>query len=55
MRDLISDFNSMEGDSDYNSNDDNSNSIPIPELARNSNSGAELTPALIESTSINTM
>ena len=71
MRDLlISDFNSMEGNSesnsvkcnsDSNSNDVNSNSIPpglaqansipIPELdlevARNSNSGAELTPALV--------
>ena len=72
MMDLISDFNSMEGnsesssvkcnsDSNSNSNDGNSNSIPIPpglgqansipeldlELARNSNSGAELTPALV--------
>ena len=72
MRDLISDLNSMEGNSesntvkcnsDSNSNDDNSNSIPIPlglgqansipfpeldlELARNSNSGGELTPALV--------
>ena len=72
MRDLISDFNSMEGnsvernsdssnsnDGNFNSNDGNSNSIPIPlglgqpnsilelELARKSNSDAELTPALI--------
>ena len=33
----------------FNSNYDNSNSIPIPELefAINSNSGAELTPALV--------
>ena len=66
MRDFISDFNSMEGNSecnsDSNSNDGNSNSIPIPpglgqansipipefdlELAKNSNSGVELTPAL---------
>ena len=35
----------------YNSNDGNSNSIPIPELelAINSNSGADLTPALLAS------
>ena len=69
MSHLISDFYSMEGNSESNSvkcnsnsNDDNSNSIPIPpglgqansisipeldlELARNSNSGAELAPAL---------
>ena len=60
MRDLISDFNSMEGNSESNSVKCNSesnsnsipprlgqaNSIPIPELARNPNSGAELTPAL---------
>ena len=70
MRDVISDFNSMEGNSqsnsvkrnyaDSNSNDGNSitilpglgqaNSIPIPaldlELARKSNSGAELSLAL---------
>ena len=75
MRDLISDFNSMEGNSesnsvksnsDSNSNCDNSNLIPIPptlgqansipileldlELARNSNSEAELTPALVQKT-----
>ena len=69
MRDLISDFNSREGNSESNSvkcnsdsysNDGNSippglgqaNSITIPELdlesTRNSNSGTELTPALLD-------
>ena len=58
-------FNSEERNSDSNSNDGNSNSIPIPpglgkansnsipkldlELARKSNSGAELTPTLTNS------
>ena len=59
-----SEFNSKERNSDSNSNDGNSNSIPIPpalgkansipipeldlELARKSNSGAELTPTLCQ-------
>ncbi len=77
MSHLISDFYSMEGnsesnsvkwnsDSNSNSNNGNSNLIPIPtvlgqansipipeldlELARSSNSGAELTPALVIAT-----
>ena len=61
MRNLISDFNSMEGNSesnsvkcnsDSNSNDGNSNSIPIPPGLGQANSipipelDLELTPAL---------
>ena len=40
MRVFVSDFNTVEGNSESNSNDGNSNSIPELELSRKSNCGS---------------